>query len=75
MPNEQSDQTKAFSKQRVGGTAWILLAASRKMLDERNQLRDGLLSKKEPGPDGFENSQPLQMADDAENKKLFPSKD
>lgn len=61
MPSEQSDQTKAFCKQWVEGTDCILLAASRKMVNERNKLRDGLLSKKDPGPDCFENSQLLQM--------------
>jgi len=36
-------------------------------------LREILLNKKEPGLDGFENSQPLQVAKDAETKKRLPS--
>lgn len=46
-----------------------------KMLDEKNKLKGGLLSKKEPGHDKFENVQPLQMDYYVENNKLFPSKD
>lgn len=41
-----SDQTKGLSKQRCEGADWMLLAASKRTLDEKNKLRDGLLSKR-----------------------------
>ena len=41
--------------------------------ERRQSLREILLSKKESGLDGFENSQPLQVAKDAETKKRLPS--
>lgn len=74
MPNEPSDLTKEFSKQWVEGADWILLAAFRKMLDEKNKLKDGLLSKKEPGHDKFENAQTLQMDYYVENNKYFQAR-
>ena len=64
---------KAISKHSVEGTARFLPAAYSKMWEERDKLREELLNKKKSGLGGFENSQPLQVAKDAEIKKWLLS--
>lgn len=47
------------------GTAWFLLSTFSKMLEERDRLREGLLSKK----DDLGNSQPIQIVKDTKSRR------
>ena len=58
------------SKQRVKDTVWSLLAAYSKMLEERDRLREELLSKKGLGFDDLGSSQPIQIKKDAKIRKF-----
>lgn len=62
--------TEELSKQSVEGSAWFLLAAYRKMKEERDKLKKELLSKKEPLFDDLEDSQSIQIAKDAKIRKF-----
>lgn len=64
-----SDEIRYLVKQILGSiekTAWILLTAYNKMLEERGGLKKKLLSKNEPEFEDMENSQPVHIA---ENEK------
>lgn len=51
----------------------FLLTGYGKMLEERDELSEKQLNKKETGLDNFENSQHSQVAKDANTEKGLPS--
>lgn len=53
---------------------WFLLAANSEMWEAIHKLKDELWNKKKPALAGSENSQSLQMANNAEIKKWLLSK-
>ena len=60
--NETGYLAEENSKQSVEAVAWFLLTAYYKLLEERNDLKMELLSKKEPKLTDLENSQLIHTA-------------
>lgn len=58
MLNELDNLAKEVSRS-VEGAAYFLLAAHNEMQEERENLREGLLNRKKPELESFENSSPL----------------
>ena len=74
IPTELGDLAKEISIQNVEGAAWSLLATCSKIWKERDKVKKELLDKKKSDLSGVENSQPLQVANDARIKKWLLSK-
>lgn len=62
------------SKASPESAAWFLNASS-KVWEKNHKLREGLLNKKKPGFDGFENSEPLHIANNVKIKQRLLSED
>lgn len=62
VSNELGDLAREISKQ------WFLLVPYSKIWEENGELKEELLHQKETKFSGFENSQPLQMANNAKIK-------
>lgn len=63
-----------FQPDGVEVAIWFRLAANSEMWEAIHKPKEGLLNKKEPALGGFENSQSLQMANNAKIKKRLLSK-
>lgn len=59
VPNDLSELGKEIARQNVEGPAWFILAAYSKMWEDRDNLNERLLPKKELGIADFGSSQPL----------------
>lgn len=62
VPCVSEASTPLISKQSIEDVVWILIAASSKMSEEGDILREELLSKKKPGNDDLGNSQATYIA-------------
>lgn len=51
-----------ISKQSVEGETWFLLVAYRKIQEERDNLKEEILSKKKPELEDVKNSQSIHIA-------------
>ena len=58
------------SQQKLEHTAWLLLVACTKMVEERDILRKEILSQKQPGLDDLGNSQTIQIARDTKIRRF-----
>ena len=74
MPNEPGGLDRSTSRKSIDGAPWFFLAARSKMQEEKDNPKESLLSKKQPGLASCENSLPLQMAIDAKIRNGFWAK-
>ena len=65
---------KEISEWSTKDAAWFSLVAYNNMWVDRGKLKEEMLNKNELGLNDFENSQPVQMAEDAMSAKSMVSR-